>query len=62
MYRLDFIIIRVSNPDGTYKDLAVDEFIQTPTNFIYNTLEEAECARIDLSRSAENGYYRIVEF
>lgn len=62
MYRLDFIVIRVSNPDGTYKDLAVDKFIQTPTNFMYNTIEEAECARIDLSRSAENGYYRIIEF
>lgn len=61
MYRLDFIVIRVSNKDGTYRDLAIDEFIHVPTTFIYNTHEEAECARIDLSRSAENGYYSIVE-
>lgn len=60
-YRLDFILTRVFNQDGTYTDLPIDKFLAFPGSVIYDTSDEAECARIDLSRTANNGYYRVVE-
>lgn len=61
-YRLDFILTRVHNDDGTYRDLPIEKFLAFPGGVVYNTREEAECARVDLSRTANNGYYRVVEF
>ena len=62
MYRLDFILTRMVNEDGSHTDLPIEKFLAFPGKVIYDTLDDAECARIDLSRNATNGYYRVVEF
>lgn len=61
MYRLDFVITRTT-ADGVECDLPIDEFVTIPGKVIYDTHDAAECARIDLSCNATNGYYRVVEF
>lgn len=61
MYRLDFVITRTT-ADGVECDLPIDEFVTIPGEVIYDTRDAAECTRIDLSRNATNGYYRVVEF
>ena len=62
MYRLDFILTRVVNEDGSHTDLPIEKFLAFPGAVTYDTRDEAECARVDLSREATNGYYRVVEF
>lgn len=62
MYRLDFVITRIVTSDGVKCDLSIDKFVIIPGKVIYDTRDDAECARIDLSRNATNGYYRVVEF
>lgn len=62
MYRLDFVITRTVTADGVKSDLPIAEFVTIPGTVIYDTRDTAECARIDLSRNATNGYYRVVEF
>lgn len=61
MYRLDFVITRTI-ADGVKSDLPIDKFVIIPGNVTYTDRDSAECARIDLSRNATNGYYRVVEF
>lgn len=61
MYRLDFVITRTI-ADGVEYDLPIDEFVTIPGNVTYTDRDSAECARIDLSSNATNGYYRVVEF
>lgn len=61
LYSLEHVITSVNNIDGTRKNLSINEFIVIPTNYKYNDISEVECARIDMSRNAENGYYRIVK-
>ena len=61
MYRLDFILTRVINEDGTHTDLPIEKFLAFPGGVIYDTRDQAECARIDLSRTVNNGYYRVVK-
>ena len=61
MYRLDFVITRTTT-DGVDCDLPIAEFVTIPGKVIYDTRDEAECVRVDLSREATNGYYRVVEF
>lgn len=61
-YRLDFVITRACSLDGTEHDLPINEFITIPGRVTYSNRDEAECARVDLSREATNGYYRVVEF
>ena len=60
LYRLDFVVTRVFNSDGTYTDLPTDKFLIYPDSVTYTDRDSAECARIDLSRNALNGYYRVV--
>lgn len=60
LYRLDFVVTRVFNSDGTYTDLPIDKFLILPSDVTYTDRDSAECARIDLSRNATNGYYRVV--
>lgn len=62
LYRLDFVVTRVFNSDGTYTDLTIDKFLIFPGSVTYTDRDSAECARIDLSRTANNGYYRVTEF
>ena len=62
MYRLDFVITRATSLDGSVRDLPIEEFVVIPGKVTWNNRDEAECARIDLSRAADNGYYRVVEF
>ena len=62
MYRLDFVITRIVTSDGVKCDLSIDKFVIIPGNVTYTDRDSAECARIDLSRNATNGYYRVVEF
>ena len=59
-YRLDFVVTRAFNSDGTYTDLPIDKFLVFPGGVTYTDRDSAECARIDLSRNAINGYYRVV--
>lgn len=59
-YRLDYVITRATTLDGSIRDLPVEEFVVIPGSVLF-TLEDAECARIDLSREAKDGYYRVVE-
>ena len=61
-YRLDFVITRACSLDGAEHDLPIDEFITIPGRVTYSSRDEAECVRVDLSREATNGYYRVVEF
>lgn len=61
MYRLDFVITRTTTDDVEY-DLPIAEFVTIPGTVIYDTRDAAECARIDLSRTVNNGYYKVVEF
>ena len=62
MYRLDFVITRTVTSDGVKSDLPIAEFVTIPGEVIYDTRDDAECARIDLCRTANNGYYRVIEF
>jgi hypothetical protein len=62
LYRLDFVVTRTFNPDGTYTDLPIDKFLTFPGSVTYTDKDSAEIARIDLSRTANNGYYKVVEF
>lgn len=60
-YRLDFITTRIVNPDGSYKDLPVNEFITIKGIPLFDDYDEAECCRIDLSKNAIDGYYKVVK-
>ena len=61
-YRLDFVVTRAFNSDGTYTELPIDKFLCFPGGVTYTDRASAEWARIDLSRTVNNGYYRVVEF
>ena len=60
-YRLDFVTTRIINSDGTYKDLPVDEFIVLHGFPLFHTEDEANCCRINLSKHAIDGYYKVVK-
>lgn len=62
LYRLDFVVTRAFNSDGTYTDIPIDKFLVFPGGVTYTDRDSAECARIDLSRTVNNGYYKVVEF
>ena len=59
-YRLDYVITRATTLDDTLRDLPIQEFVVIPGK-VFFTLEEAETIRVDLSRKAKDGYYRVVE-
>lgn len=59
-YRLDYVITRATTLDGTLRDLPIQEFVVIPGRILF-TKENAETIRVDLSREAKDGYYRVVK-
>ena len=59
MYTLDYIVTRVFDTDGRPVDLDINDFKIIPQPGWYESIEEAEQARIRLSALAKDGYYRI---
>ena len=59
-YRLDFVITRAYDLDGKLHDLPIQEFVVIPGRVLF-TKDDAETIRVDLSREAKDGYYRVVK-